>query len=409
MSSLNCLDSLRQVVVNYVTIWCKQLRIEIKGMAQDFYRTLGISKDASQDAIRKAYRKLARKWHPDVNPGSKDAEQKFKEISRAYECLGNEEKKKLYDEFGEEGLHPGFDSEKMRQYRAWQSATGTSGAGEESDWSGRYQSYEDIFGDLFGAGRGERSFRSSGPAGGRDVKYEMTVDFIAALRGIETEISMQKIMQCDRCNGSGTEPGTKLKPCSGCGGSGRLNVAEGPIAFTQVCPQCGGHGRVGDFCSMCRGSGQVVGTEKIRVKIPPGVRDGAKVRVAGKGEAGQNGGKPGDLYLIVNVTPHPVLSRKGDDLHMEVPVTIHEIMAGGMITIPTVEGDVKVSVPPKSQSGQNLRLKGKGAYNPKKRKRGDILMKLVVKVPQTDDVETIEAARKMETLYREDIRKTVKL
>jgi molecular chaperone DnaJ len=230
-------------------------------MATDYYKILGVSKNASQDEIKKAYRKLARKLHPDVNPGNKESEQKFKEISKAYECLGNKEKRKLYDEFGEEGLQPGFDSEKMRQYKAWQSAAGAGAESGESERFGRYQSYEDIFGDLFSSMGGEGTFRTSVPRKGRDVEYEMTVDFISALRGLETEIAMQKMKECSRCSGSGSEPGTRLVPCPTCGGSGRLNVAEGPMRFTQVCPQCGGHGRIGNSCTECGGSGHVIGTE----------------------------------------------------------------------------------------------------------------------------------------------------
>ncbi|MBN2255267.1 MAG: molecular chaperone DnaJ [Deltaproteobacteria bacterium] len=376
-------------------------------MATDFYEILGVPKSASSGEIKKTYRKLARKWHPDVNPGNKDAEQKFKEISRAYDVLGNDEKRKIYDEFGEEGLQPGFDSEKMRQYKAWQETQRARGGGE--GWSGQYESYEDLFGDLFSARKEGGYFRSSGPARGRDVDYEMAVDFISALRGIQTEISMQKFRDCSHCSGSGTEPGTKLLPCQACGGSGRLNVAEGPIQFTQVCPHCGGHGRVGKPCAECGGSGQVMGTERIRVRIPPGVSDGSRVRVAGKGEPGRNGGASGDLYLVIRVAPHSVMTRKGDDLYMDVPITVHEAIAGARIVVPTVDGQVTVTVPPKSQSGRVLRLKGKGAFNPKAKKHGDIMVKLIVKVPQTDDSDAIEAAKKLETLYGDDIRKDVRL
>jgi len=377
-------------------------------MAQDFYDILGVTRDASQEEIKKAYRKLARKWHPDVNPGNTKAEQKFKEISRAYECLGSDEKRKLYNEFGEEGLQPGFDSEKMRQYRAWQSAQ-EARRGESEGGFGQYHSYEDVFGNLFGGGRGESSYRTARPMKGRDIEYEMTIEFIAAMRGLETEIAMQKIKPCDRCGGSGTEPGTKLIPCPACGGSGRISVAEGPMHFTQACPQCGGHGRIGTPCTACGGQGQAQGVEKIRVKIPEGVREGSKVRVAGKGEPGLHGGAAGDLYLIIRVKPHPILTRKHDDLYMEIPVTIYEAMAGGTITIPTIDGMVNVKIPAQSQNGQTLRVKGKGALNPKKRKRGDILVRLTVKVPQTEDDSVLEAARKMDSLYGEDIRKDIRL
>ncbi len=384
-------------------------------MAENFYDILGASRDADQETIKKAYRKLARKWHPDINPGNKEAEQKFKEISRAYDCLGDEKKRKLYDEFGEEGLQAGFDAEKARQYKQWESfqQAGRSQAGQDF---GKYQSYEDIFGDLFGFGAGASGFRQSHSGSrthaamrGSDIQHDMEIDLISALKGFDTELSMQKMKICSGCNGSGIHLKSKITTCPKCGGSGRVNVAQGPMHFTSACSQCGGHGQVGKPCMQCRGSGQVIGTEKIKVTIPQGVKEGSKVRVAGKGEPGFNGGQPGDLYLLVHIKPHPILKREGDNLYIDVPITVGEVMAGGTITIPTIEGEVQVKVPPKSQSGQTLRLKGKGAVNPKTKKRGDLMVKLIVKVPQTDDREILEAAEKMDRFYRGDIRKDIRL
>jgi len=377
-------------------------------MPQDFYEILGVPKDAAEDQIKKAYRKLARKWHPDINPGNKEAEQKFKEISRAYECLGNKEKRKLYDEFGEEGLHAGFDAEKAREYSKWSSFQQARGKGS-SEGFGRYESYEDIFGDFFGTGREWTGFGSTGAARGRDVHHEMTIDLVSALKGFETELSMQKNTVCPACQGSGTDPAAPITTCPYCGGSGRQDVAKGPMHFTKACPHCHGHGQIGTPCSRCGGSGQVMGTEKIRVVIPQGVHEGSKVRVAGKGEPGLNGGKPGDLYLIIHITPHPFLRREGDDLLMEVPVTVAEAMAGGTIHVPTIDGSVKVKVPAGSQSGQILRLKGKGAINPKTKKRGNLLIKLAVKVPRTDDPNIINAVKHMERFYKEDVRARLRI
>jgi len=378
-------------------------------MSQNSYEILGVSKNASPEEIKKAYRKLARKWHPDINPGNKEAEERFKEISRAYECLGNEEKRKLYDEFGEEGLQTGFDAEKARQYKEWRSYQEGQGWKKAAQDFGQYHSYEDVFGDLFGFGAEKADYRTTLTTNGRDIEYDMNIDLISALRGFETEITLQKMQVCQTCHGSGTDPGSTMQTCLTCGGSGRLNVGQGPMVFTKACPQCHGYGKVGEACSRCRGSGQVLGTEKIKVIIPQGVKEGSKVRVAGKGEPGLNGGKPGDLFLIMHVKPHHLLRREGDDLHMEIPITVHEAMAGGAITIPTMDGQVRLKVPPKSQSGQTLRLKGKGAVNPKTKKRGQLLVKLIVKVPQTNDEEVLKAVEKMDSFYKGGIRKDISL
>jgi molecular chaperone DnaJ len=371
-------------------------------MAKDFYSILGVKRDASQQEIKKAYRKLARKWHPDINPGNKTAEERFKDISAAYDCLGNEERRKLYNEFGEDGLHAGFDAEKARQYNQWgayqqEDASGGAWSGQKF---GRYQSYEDIFGDLF---------RSSGEKGGRDLEHDITIDLISALKGFDTELSMQKTEGCKACNASGIDPDSPISTCTACGGSGRINVAEGPIQFTKPCPSCHGHGKKGRSCPGCGGTGRVQGIERIKVTIPRGVGEGSRVRLAGKGEPGHNGGQPGDLYLIIHVRPHNLLKREGDDLFMEIPITVAEAIIGGTISVPTIDGKVNVKVPPKSQSGQILRLKGKGAINLKTKKRGDLMLKLIVKVPQTDDREIFNAAEKMNAFYKEDPRGNIRL
>ena len=376
-------------------------------MAKDYYEILGVKKDASKEEIKKAYRKLARKWHPDINPGNKEAEQRFKEISSAYECLGNDEKKRLYDEFGEDGLRAGFDEKKAREYKQW-GAYGQQAAyegGQRDQGFGRYQSYEDIFGDLFGEGRGfESGFGARQAARGRDMEYEITIDLLSALKGFETELSMQKMKKCTGCNGSGIDPASAMTKCRTCGGSGRVNVAQGPIQFTKPCPDCHGHGSTGKACPQCSGSGYVAATEKIRVTIPQGVKEGSRVRLAGKGEQGFDGGQPGDLYLIIHVKEHPFLKRERDDLFMEVPVTVGEAVKGSTITVPTIDGPVRLKVPPGSQSGQTLRLKGKGALNMKTKKRGEFMVKLIVKVPQTDDGEVLEAVEKIDKYYKSDLR-----
>ena len=377
-------------------------------MAKDFYQILGVNKNATQDEIKKAYRKLARKWHPDVNPGNKEAEQKFKEISHAHDCLGDEKKRKLYDEFGEEGLQTGFDAAKARQYKQWSQFQQQARSGREEPF-GRYHRYEDIFGDVFEHGGAQGGFRPGAPPQGRDLEHDMTIDLISALKGFETELAMQKAKACARCQGSGTDPKSRMTTCAACGGSGRINVGRGPMQFTKPCPTCRGHGQTGQTCPECGGNGQVIGTETIRVVIPQGVQEGSKVRVAGKGEPGIMGGPPGDLYLVIHIQPHPVLRREGDDLHMEVPLTVHEAMAGGSVIIPTIDGQVRLKIPPGSQSGQTLKVKGKGAANPKTKKKGDLMVKLIIKVPKTDDREILEAAERMDRFYSEDLRAGIRL
>ena len=244
-------------------------------------------------------------------------------------------------------------------------------------------------------------------AKGRDIEYAMTIDLLSALRGMKTELSMQKMITCDSCTGSGADPTQPITTCAACGGSGRVNVAQGPMRFTRVCPDCKGNGKRGTPCARCQGQGMVPGTERITVTIPKGVKDGTKVRVAGKGEPGINNGN-GDLYLVVHIEPHPLLRREGDDLFIDVPITVGEAMAGGTITVPTIDGSVNLKVPPKSQSGQLMKLKGKGAVNPKTKKPGDLFVKLIVKVPQTEDKEILDAVKKMDLLYGEDVRKELK-
>ena len=380
----------------------------VRFMSKNFYEILGVSHDASEGDIKKAYRRLARKWHPDINPGNKKAEQEFKEISRAYECLGKKNKRKLYDEFGEEGIQSGFDAEKARQYRQWNTFQKSAKAGTGPEF-GRYHSYEDVFGDIFGFGAGHSNAGAAMASRGRDLEHNITVDLISALKGFETELNMQKIKACPECQGTGTDPRSQMTTCTSCGGSGRLNVSEGPMQFTKPCPKCKGHGKTGNVCTRCAGNGRILGTEKIRVTIPQGVKEGSKVRVAEKGEPGLNGGRPGDLYLIIHLKAHPYLKREDDDLYMDVPVTVSEAMKGGTIAIPTIDGQTKIKVPPKSQSGQILRLKGKGAMNLKTKKRGNLMVKLIVKVPETDDGEILEAAEKMEKYYKRDLREGIRL
>lgn len=374
-------------------------------MEQDLYKILGVDKNATQEQIKKAYRKLARKYHPDVNPGNKEAEQKFKEISMAYEVLGNEEKRRLYDEFGPDSLKAGFDPEKAREYAKWKEAASKTYYGPRETY---YQSYEDLFGDFIDLESGIFKSRKA-PIKGADVEYHMKVDFISALRGFSTQININRAKICPECLGKGTDPKGLLSTCPTCKGSGRLELAGGPLYLSRPCPTCKGHGQISPPCKACEGSGKVIGNETIKVNIPPGVKTGSKVRVQGKGEPGKNGGPDGDLYIVIEVEPHPILRREGDDLYMDLPIGIHEAIMGATVTVPTLDGAVNVKIPPKSQGGQLLKVKGKGVQNPKTKEKGDLYLRLQIKVPTTDDEKAKQLVEELGKYYKEDLRSQIRL
>jgi len=342
---------------------------------KDLYAILGLAKGASADEIRKAYRKLARKYHPDHNPGDKQAEDRFKDLSLANDVLSDEKKRALYDEFGMPGLQPGFDPGQAREYQRWaNSGQGFSfarggEAGEPFDFGfetprggrrratrGDERGFADILNEMFGGAAEQPQHR-----GGQDIEYPIEVDLLDALRGTTTAVTIRR---------------------------------------PTPCPTCKGTGRVGKrACTNCGGSGVVETREKLNVKIPAGVAEGSRVRVSGKGGAGQDGGKAGDLYFVVHVRPHPRIEREGKDLIMDVPVTVGETLRGATITVPTLRGNVNLKVAPGSQSGQRLRLRGRGAPDPKGGEAGDLYVRLVVYVPQdikteslADALDAIEAA-----------------
>ncbi len=331
--------------------------------ASDYYKILGVQRSATADEIRKAYRKLARKYHPDINPGDKAAEEKFKEISVAYDVLSDAEKRKLYDEFGEQGLSPGFDPEKARAYQ--QSArTGGSFSFESGDLNDLfgYGGFEDLFGRR-GAGRRNAARR------GEDIETRMDIDFLDAVKGFQTGLTLQRAVPCDRCKGSGK---VSNQPCSACGGSGRV-------------------GRV----------------ETVRVNIPPGAETGNRIRVPGKGGSGIRGGPAGDLYIVPRVRSHALLTRERNDLTMELPITIGEALRGTAIEVPTPTGAVKVKVPAGAQSGQRLRVRGKGVSAHGRTPAGDLYLQLMIKTPK-DDIPK-EVADRIDQAYSENIRQDLRL
>jgi molecular chaperone DnaJ len=371
---------------------------------RDYYQILGVQRGASQDDIRKAYRKLARKHHPDINPGNKEAENRFKEISVAYDVLGDEQKRKLYDEFGEAGLAAGFDAEKARSYQQWQQQSGGAGGGYQFDMD----DLSELFGGFGGMGGRARRTRQ-GPMRGEDIESSMEIDFLDAVRGFQTSITLQRPVTCETCNGSGSKPGSNPTSCPECGGTGSKSVAQGPLQFRQTCPRCMGTGKLpGDPCSSCRGTGRVLRSDTIRVNIPPGAEPSKRIRLRGKGEAGVRGGPAGDLYIVPRIRPHPLLTRSGKDLHMELPITIGEAVRGATVEVPTPLGKLNVKIPAGAQSGQQLRLKGKGVSAHGQSSAGDLYLRLMIRVPKDNNIAD-DVIEKIDRAYAEDVRKDVRL
>ena len=337
-------------------------------MKKDYYEVLDVNKGASEDEIKKSYRRLARKHHPDVNPDDKDAESRFKELSEAYAVLGDKEKRAEYDQFGHAGAGGsgfGFSDFDMGGFR-------TGGF----DFGGF--TYEDLFGDLLG-----RSHRQ-GPVRGDSLNYSLKVSFEDAYRGVEVPMSYGHSAVCERCRGDGNEPGSSPSTCPRCSGTGQERLAQGPIQFAHACSQCRGTGKiVTNPCSSCGGRGSAEKQERISVKIPAGVDTGSKVRVAGKGNAGSNGGPAGDLFITVQVQAHKYYRREGADIYLDLPLSFREAALGDKISIPLPDGkSTLLTVPPGTQGGQKMRLKDKGFPRLKGRGRGSLYAVIKIKVPE---------------------------
>lgn len=371
--------------------------------AKDLYALLQVPRTASLDEIKTAYRRLARKYHPDLNPGDKEAEEKFKEISLAFEILSDEGKRKLYDEMGMDAAQIGWDPDKAAAWRRYQGArTASPGAG--FDYENLGVDLGDLFGDIFGDFMGARPrarARPAGPSPGADLRASVEVDLADVVRGGTRELRLERPVTCDVCGGSGHEGAPRV--CPTCGGTGRTTTTRGSIAFSGTCPTCRGTGQApGPTCKGCGGSGVVSRPTKLEVKIPPGVADGGLVRLAGQGAAGRGGGPPGDLYLEVRVRPHPHLRREGDDLHMALPLTVHEAVAGATVPLPTFDGVLQLKIPPGTQSGRKLRLRGKGVPHLRGGGRGDLFVEARVQVPVGEASERLSA--EMDKLYEGDVR-----
>lgn len=350
---------------------------------------LGVSRTSSQDEIKRAYRKLARKYHPDVNPGDKAAERKFKEVQEAYDIVGDAEKRKKYDQFG----HAAFDPSAGGGGRSWtyrwggRSGPGQSSAGAGSDFSGF--DFSRIFG---GFDTGQFSQRGQREPSGQDIEQEVQIPFLVAAQGGEIQLSVERERPCSRCRGSGAESGSKFVKCPVCGGSGQRPMG-GSLGFGLPCNACGGEGKRAEHpCSACQGAGTVHAGETITTRIPPGVKEGSRIRLKGQGAAGP-GGMAGDLYILPRIDPHPFFRREDNDIVVTVPVSVSEAGLGTKIDIPTIDGTVTMKVPAGTSSGQRLRIRGRGiaaGASP----RGDQYVEIRIVLPQTMDDESRELLRR---------------
>ncbi len=329
----------------------------------DFYEVLGVSKGASGQEIKKAYRKMAMKYHPDRNPGDKQAEAKFKEASEAYEVLSDDQKRAAYDQYGHAGVDPNM-----------------GGGGFHAGAGGA--SFSDIFGDVFGdifgggAGGGARSNRGS------DLRYTLELDLEEAVRGTSVEIRVPTMVNCETCDGSGAKKGTKPVSCTTCGGIGQVRMQQGFFSVQQTCPSCRGQGKtIKDPCPDCHGQGRKEKRKTLSVKIPPGVDTGDRIRLAGEGEAGALGGQAGDLYVQVAVRNHPIFRREGKDLYTEVPISFADAALGGELEVPTLDGRVKLKIPEETQTGKLFRLRGKGVTPVRGGNPGDLLCRVTIETP----------------------------
>ena len=355
---------------------------------RDYYEVLGVSRSASEDEIKKAYRKLAKKYHPDLNPGNAEAEQKFKEVNEAYEVLSDSNKKARYDQFGFAGVDPNYGA----------GAGGGCGFGGFTDFD--FGDLGDIFGSFFGGGFGGNSRSSrSGPQRGESIRVGVTVSFEEAAFGCEKEVTVDRVDQCPTCKGSGCEPGTTPEVCTQCGGSGqvqqRRQTPMGVFATTTTCPKCGGRGKIiHSPCKDCNGTGQQRKRKTIQVNIPAGIDNGQTISLRGQGNAGRNGGPAGDLLITVTVRPHQLFRREGNDVLCEAPITFTQAVLGGEMEIPTIDGKVKYDIPEGTQTGTTFRLRGKGIPNLNGRGRGDQYVTVYIETPRNLNREQKEALKK---------------
>jgi molecular chaperone DnaJ len=399
----------------------------------DYYETLGVKRGSSEDEIRKAYRKLARKHHPDLNPGDKSSEDRFKNVQEAYDILSDAKKRQMYDQVGfysENGFpgagasdtgaagrsHPnmdfgGFDFSEMfrgAQAEAEAHRRAKRGAGPEpgpEHDTGGTGGFKDIFSQFFRGG-GATSQTETEPQKGADLEYGLNIGFWQAIRGTQAKIEITRYETCLACNGTGGNEAGSIA-CPQCNGTGNVSQMAGNMKFNLTCPRCEGRGRIKNACPVCHGDGRTAHKETVEVRIPAGAQNGSRLRVAGKGNAGTMGAPPGDLYITTNVEQHPLFRREGDNIILKVPVTVPEAGLGAKIEVPTIDGKTLLKIPPGTQNEQKFRLRERGVFNSRKNTRGDQIVQVVIKTPVVQDERTKELLRELAQLHPDDPRSSL--
>ncbi len=381
---------------------------------KDYYQTLGVPKSADGEEVRKAYRRLARKYHPDLNPGDKAAEERFKNVQEAYDILSDDNKRKIYDQYGfysdnippngggASGAGPGgmnfggFDFSDFARNSGAAGGTSTGPAGAE----GAGGSFRDIFSQFFN--RGSKNTAPE-PQRGADLEYGLNIDFWQAIRGTQVRLNIQRQEICETCHGSGSS-GSNVAVCPECDGTGTVTQMAGAMKFNLTCHRCGGTGRLRNACPTCKGEGVLTKPDAVEVRIPQGVPSGSRLRVAGKGNAGVAGGPAGDLYITVRVEEHPFFKRNGDNIEVQLPLSVSEAGLGAKIEVPTIEGRALLKIPQGTQNGQKFRLRDKGIFNARKNTRGDEIVEVVLQAPNVHNERTRELLRELAQVQTEDVR-----
>ena len=377
----------------------------------EYYETLGVPRKADAEEIRKAYRKLARKHHPDLNPGDKSSEDRFKNVQEAYDVLSDPKKRQMYDQFGfysesgfagpppptgqgGQGYHPNMD---FGGFDFSDFSGAGAGGGRRTETGGGFR---DIFSQFFG---GQGGGAQAQPEKGGDLEYVMDIDFWQAIKGSQARVNITRYEVCGTCHGTGSS-GLGEVTCPQCKGSGHVSQMAGAMKFNLTCPRCGGSGKLRNACPTCGGDGRTTHTEVVEIRIPPGARNGSRLRVPGKGNAGTQGAPPGDLYITTRVEDHPFFHREGDNIEIKVPVAVWEAALGAKIEVPTIDGRTLLKIPQGTANGQKFRLREKGVLNQRTNQRGDQIVEAAIEAPEPRDERTRELLRELATLHPEDPR-----